>query len=220
LTKDIISATIKLKYALRTVIWLGTEKKKEMLTMAGITEDLRKVAWFKLSRLEDWRMSYIIPIAGLALFVGIYFKKIVIALLIFSIAAYHIVKYIREAIEYVTQKKALAALVDRGDISISIEKFSHIADETIYEPHTTGRGHTNNYRDVKMFYFESGVSWRMQSYWHYEWSKEYYLSAEGLINTSVGGNEFFYITLKGEHDISYIYPCKLFELDEKLKSLS
>ena len=202
------------------VIWLGTEKKKEMLTMAGITEDLRKVAYFKLSRLEDWRMSYIIPIAGLALFVGIYFKKIVIALLIFAVAAYHIVQYIREIIEYRAQKKELMSVVDRGDISISVEKFSHIAEETIYEPHTTSRGHTNNYRDVKMFYFESGVSWRMQSYWHYEWSKEYYLSAEGLINTSVGGNEFYYITLKGEHDISYIYPCKLFELDEKLKSLS
>ena len=165
-------------------------------------------------------MSYIIPIVGLSIFVGVYFKQILLAFLIFAVAAYHIVQYVRDVIEYKAHKKELMSLVDRGDISISIEKFSHIAEETIYEPHTTSRGHTKNYRDVKMFYFESGVSWRMQSYWHYEWSKEYYLSAEGLINTSVGGNEFFYITLKGEHDISYIYPCKLFELDEKLKSLS
>ena len=36
-------------------------------------------------------------------------------------------------------------------------------------------------------------------------------------NISLQGDEFFYISLQGYYNVAYIYPCKLFELDETLK---
>ena len=52
---------------------------------------------------------------------------------------------------------------------------------------------------------------------HYDWSKEYNLSSEGLKNISVEGNEFFYVSLQGHPDVAYVYPCKFFELDKGLE---
>ena len=52
---------------------------------------------------------------------------------------------------------------------------------------------------------------------HYVWSKDYCLSSKGLDNISLQGDEFFYISLRGYYNVAYIYPCKLFELDETLK---
>ena len=191
---------------------------KEKLTLFNIKHDLHNVASFKISNASDWRFSYIVPITLLAIMIGVLTKSILIGLLIFSVAAYHIVLYIPSCKEYFRQKKAIKEALDRGDISISVEKLSHIGTESIYEPHMGGR-RVHEFKTVTFYYFVSGTRWRLpEVYKHYGWSKEYYLSNKGLENISVEGNEFYYISLQGEYDIAYIYPCKIFQLDAGLKN--
>ncbi len=191
--------------------------KKEKLQLSNIAKDLKDIAFFDLSNVDDWRLSYIMPITLIAVLMGFFTKKIWIGLLIFSFAAYHIVRYAIEYKKYKAKKKAIIAVIDRGDISISVEKLSHIAEETVYEPYAH-LGHSHSAKVATLFYFVSGGSWRLPTFSkHYEWSKDYYISSQGLVNVSVSGDEFFFISLQGHYDIAYIYPCKFFELDSSLE---
>ena len=191
--------------------------KKEKITLEAIKQDLLKIVNFQLSNKAEWRFSYIIPITILAVMAGVYFKNIFVGLLIFSIAAYHIVRYTIEYKEYKTNKNAIISLIKRGEISIATEIFSHIAYETIYEPHRVGR-RSKSAKTITLYHFNGGSSWRAPLFAkHYEWSKEYYISPKGLENISIKGDEFYFVSLQSHHDIEYIYPCKNFELDENLK---
>jgi hypothetical protein len=110
--------------------------------------------------------------------------------------------------------------LERGEISIGVEKLSSIRQEEIYEPHHIGR-RAQTTKTVTFYYFESGIQWREPSIArHYQWSKEYYISSKGLENISISGDEFYYVVLQGNPDIAYIYPCKNFVLDESLKQKS
>ena len=104
----------------------------------------------------------------------------------------------------------------RKDISISVEELSHISEETASAPSWTG-----SHRRVKLNYvwhFTSGAEWVKPLYFSgfFPWSKEYSLGESGFITTSVAGNKFYYVSLQSDPDINFIYPCKFFELDEKL----
>ncbi len=190
---------------------------KETLTLQNITDDLRRVAFFGLSNVQEWRFFSIISVTLLAVMLGIFLKSVWIGIAIFSVAAYHIVRYVMEYRKYRERKKAIANVLDRGDISVSVEKLSHVAMETIYEPHGHGK-HRHTTKEVTFFYFLSGGRWRIPNVdKHYVWSKDYYISSKGLENASVGGDEYFYISLQGYHDIAYVYPCKFFVLGSDLK---
>ena len=189
---------------------------KEKITLQAISKDLKKAADSQMWNREEWRFSYIIPITLLAILVGVLLKNVLVGVIIFLVAAYHIVRYVMEYRVYKTEKKAVLSIIERGDISISVEKLSHIAKETVYEPHTVGR-HSRATKTVTFFHFVGGGSWRVpDTVKHYEWSKDHYLSLKGLENISVSGDEFYQISLQGFHDIVYIYPCKTFELDAGL----
>ncbi len=205
--------------------------KRETLTLANIVQDLKSVANIQLRNNVDWRFYYIAPFTALSVALGLTFKNVWIGLLIFSVAAYHIVCFIIDCRNHNRKKKSIMEVVDRADISISIEKLSHIATETIYEPYDFGDRRRSPLKTAKHFYFASGSKWRLpcmyiRTSWgriinvfkHYPWSKEYHLSAEGLENISVEGNEFYFVVLQENYDISYIYPCKLFVLDETLRT--
>ena len=192
--------------------------KKEKITLEAIKQDLLKIANFQLSNKSEWRFSYIIPITILAVMAGVYFKNIFVGLLVFSIAAYHIVRYAIEYKEYKTNKNAIISLIERGEISIATEILSHIANETIYEPHQVRRRGANATKTITVYYFDGGASWRVPLLGkHYSWSSENYISTKGLENISVKGDEFFVMRLQGRSDVAYIYPCKFFELDASLK---
>jgi hypothetical protein len=126
------------------------------------------------------------------------------------------VKYYVAVRDYKMQKDAIKNILDRGDVCISVEKLSHIAEDTIYEPHR-GRRRVHSTKIVTFYYFTSGGRWRVPSGEHYEWSGDYRLSSKGLENVSLVGDEFYYVSLQGYHEVSYIYPCKYFELDASLK---
>jgi hypothetical protein len=103
---------------------------------------------------------------------------------------------------------------DRLDIAISVEKLSHLSTET-ETTYVAGRTH---YSEVWWLNFVSGVSWRIpKGNMLYSWSKEYYLSPVGMKNIAVPGNEYYYVTLRRNAEVSFVYPCDFFELDESLK---
>ena len=68
--------------------------RKEIITLDSIKKDLIKIVNYQLSNKADWRFSYIVPITLLAISIGVLLKKIFIGVLVFSLAAYHIVRYI------------------------------------------------------------------------------------------------------------------------------
>ena len=202
--------------------------KKERLTLEAIKQDLMKIVNIQLSNKATWRFSYIIPITAVAIGLGVFLENIFIGLLIFSGSVYHIVRFIIEFMECRTKRVAIVSMIERGEISISTERFSHIANKTIYEPHH-GKivfPSVHNFhrwahvtRTITLYHFDGGTSWRLPSvHTHYSWSKEFYISSKGLENLSIMGDEFYFISLQAHYDIAYIYPCKTFELDTSLKN--
>ena len=190
--------------------------KKETLTMEAIKSDLIKIANYQVSNKADRQFSYIVPFTALAIFLGVFTKNVFIGMAIFCVAAYHIVRFIMEYKAYKAKKAAILSIIERGEISISTETFSHIATDVIYEPHNVG-SRTKSTKTITLYHFNGGSSWRAPLFAkHYEWSKEYYISPKGLENISIKGDEFYLVSLQLHNDIAYIYPCKNFELDKSL----
>ncbi len=191
---------------------------KETLTLKGISYDLKKMAEFQISNVADWRFTFIFSFGGLgACF--IFPKWYIISVASFLVCIYHIVRYVMEYKKYRQQKKAIFEMIDRGDICIYLEKFSHKSEEIVYEPHIhIYRNHTHSSKPAEFFYFMSGRSWRIPEriFQHYKWSKDFYITSQGLFNISSMGDEFYYISLNGHYEISYIYPCEQFVLDKSL----
>ncbi|MBR2370751.1 MAG: hypothetical protein IKA82_01895 [Clostridia bacterium] len=189
--------------------------QKDALLLANIKQDLKIIIKNQIHNTADRRLSFIVPFTLLAILSGVFLKNIWIVLLFFSVAAYHIVRYVIGFRSYILQKRAIVEAIDRADISVSTEQFDHIAEEAVYEPHTFGmRGKV--VKTVKCYYFASGRKWRLPvTDKHYAWSKNYYISSKGLENISIQGDEFYYISLQGYPDIAYIYPCKNFVFKEK-----
>ena len=187
--------------------------QKEILKLSNVITDLRKIADFQDDNTSEGKLAYIVPIAMVAVMVGAVLQLVWLGILIFLIDVPIIIGYIRDRRAYYTRKKALTEVIARADVSISVERLSHIAEEVIYEPHVY-RGHRHTTKLVTLFHFESGVAWRVPDFIkHYPWSKEYQLTPRGLENISVEGNEFYLISLQGYHEIAYIDPCKFFEID-------
>ena len=194
--------------------------KKETITLDAIKKDLAKAVRVQMSNKSDWRFSYIIPASLLAVTVGVLLKSVWVGLLVSSIAVYHIVLYVLEYKEHKAKHAAVLSLIERGEISISREVLSHVSHETIYEPHGVETRFWKNHatKTVTVYYFNGGVSWRVPRVsTHYAWSRDFHVSGKGLENISIVGDEFFLVSLQKHYDVSYIYPCKNFELGGELQ---
>ena len=191
---------------------------KEPLRLSNIKGDLMKMADFYMANRMDGRLGFVVPIVMIAVIIGVVTKSFWIGLAISTLSYFDIARYIRDMRAYRNTKAQILAAIERGDISVSVETLSPIAEETIYEPHTVGcHVHARRYamKTVTMFYFEGGGSWRLPRVdKHYAWSKDYYMSPSGLLNTSTQGEDFFFVCLQGNYDIAYIYPCDRFVLGE------
>ena len=195
---------------------------REKLTIKAIQCDLVKMANDRSHRRSDSRFSYIILFTMLAILLGLLTKDFFIGMPVFCIAVYYIVRFTLEQREHRTEKAAILSTIERGEISISRETFSHISNDMIFDPNGTRRA-SGSVKEITCYHFSGGLSWK-EPYFvthgirsHYEWSKDYRLSAKGLQNISVKGNEFYFVSLQEHPDIAYIYPCKNFELDKSLE---
>lgn len=189
---------------------------KEKLTLDFIKQDLTKLTKWQMAVKDESRLwTNVIPLILFAITLGIV-VHVTVGIVVALFAVYNLVRYIPECWEISKQKKAVNAAVGRCDVSISRKTLSHIATQTIREPHYFGR-RVYSTKEVTFFYFEGGSSWRLPGFdEYYEWSSEFHLSSSGLCNISVQGNEFYFVALQGEPDATYIYPCKFFELGEEL----
>ncbi len=188
---------------------------KEKITFKNIQQDFLRIVKWQLENKLEWRLCFIVPITLIAVILGFVFRRLWVGMVIFLVAGYHIFHLTKHIKEYFVKKRLVKDCLDCNDISISIENFSHIAKETIYEPHR-GFRMTHTTKIVKMYYFRA-VSWRDPIFDdHYRWSKDFSISSRGLDNISISGDEFLYISLSKYNDIAYIYPCKYFDLDSDL----
>ena len=192
---------------------------KQTLTLEYIRNDLRYIA-----RINRSRASPILETLGgifgiLTVFWFILFPTLPLpGIALGAFAIFFIVRYIKDARPCYADAKALRCALTCADISIDVEAFSHTARETIIEPHSY-TGHANLTKYIPVVYFLSGASWRIPfvSGRLYKWSKTHSLSLEGLENISLEGDEFYYVSLQGHPNVSFIYPCKFFVLAKELE---
>ena len=85
--------------------------KKETLLLSNITNDLKAVVDSQIMNIVKLRFTYIVPITLLSIIYGALLKNIWISLLIFSVAAYHIVRYIIEYRNFIVKKKTAGVKV-------------------------------------------------------------------------------------------------------------
>ena len=188
--------------------------QKEILKKENIREDLLKVIEERKDIEWEWRLCYIVPLISLALLICLVWGQPWLGLLTFLPAVYHIVRLILALRESSARKEEILIQLERGDLTISEEVLSHIAEENVYEPHR-GFRRAHSTKMVHTYYFLSGASWRKcAAETHYAWSKLYSLSPAGLENTSVAGNVFYYVRLQSDGDIGYIYNKNFFEYRE------
>jgi len=198
--------------------------KKETVTLQNIKEDLNKLIAFRSSIKAENFLGGAFGFTLLSLLLGILTKLVWLGVLLFLPALILFVIYGVSIKKVVAQKAALRKISSREDILISVERLSHISEEEIYEPYISHK-RAHSFKTVKFFCF-SAIRWRLLSYpvdrylaknfVHYSWSKEHSFSPRDLENTSLQGDEFYYVSLKNHPDVAYIYPCKYFELEEGL----
>ncbi len=117
--------------------------KKEELKIENIRKDLSKVSSENHARVSDkWFAGIILtPIAAVLSFFFINRLLVIPLALIF---AYSLYRYISEIRKIAKDSGNVYSVADRDDISVSVEKLSHITNETVYEPRQAGlrRHHT------------------------------------------------------------------------------
>ena len=190
--------------------------EKQPLTLQNILHDLRIISKQNKNRHIPGLLCTAIMFAIFAVLTLIFLPIPLLIIAFLALTTYYTVRYLRERKDYADEAQVLRAALDRANISISIEKFSHVEKEILYEPHSVY--HEGTKYPANFFYFSSGNNWRVPEIFRfYTWSKTHYLTFEGLQNISLAGDEFFYISLQGSPDISFIYPCKLFTLTKELE---
>ncbi|MBQ8858303.1 MAG: hypothetical protein IJ012_00770 [Clostridia bacterium] len=210
-------------------------KKKETVTLDNIKQDLLAALRYKWKCITWWRLGFAIPFSLLALFLCLVPRdfwttpsddfwmlpfvfegvRIGTAILSVAVAVYHLVRYILLYKAHRKKQKAVARIASRADIDVSVEQCGCVDTEWIYEPRifysNRWRG---NRKKVHFCYFASGKKWRIPFLLrHYEWSKECYLTDNGIINALSREGECFFVTLRVAPDVAYAYPAEIFTLN-------
>ena len=186
--------------------------QKEKLTPDKIKIDLRGSAEAKKAKGIERYIYGFLSAALLSLVFFFALKMIWLGLASLSLTVYYAVRMCMIQRRKNSENKKIDDVDDKLDVSVSVEKLSHLSAET----ETTQVGGRTHYSEVYWLHFMSGVSWRIPNTLLYSYSKEYRLSSKGMKNIAVPGNEYYYVTMQGRYDMSFVYPCDFFELDESL----
>ena len=195
--------------------------KKEILTKENIKEDLLRVEKVRRNIRHEVRLYVYAPCITFAILIFLLWRNWLWAVPFAVVAIYHIIRLIIELRELNARKAAII----NGDFAVSSDTLTHIAEELALEPNIRIYGFGLGYlrrssvsKDITVLYFRGG-NWRLYEEnkfpnrgRHYHWSKEFAMSTEGLLNTSVKGNGFYVAILDGE--IAYAYNDKFFEYKE------
>lgn len=195
--------------------------KKEILTKENIIKDLLRVEKIRRNIRHEVRFYVYAPCIAIAILIFLLWRNWLFSIPFAVVAIYHIIRLIIELREL----NARRAAIINGDFAVSSDTLTHIAEELALEPNIRMYNFALGYlrrssvsKDITVLYFRGG-SWRLYEKnefpnrgRHYHWSKEFAMSTEGLLNTSVEGNEFYVVTFEGE--IVYAYNDKFFEYKE------
>lgn len=190
--------------------------QKELLTKDNIRKDLIFVNRQIYSHFVDYKISIVISLIA-AIIVFAITKHLWLTLAFSAFTVYFV---FAKLIPELRRSKLRKHLLLHGELSLETDELSHFSEQTIYEPYISRNGKRYRYKIVKFFHFDHS-EWRVpymskKSVFnltkHYEWSKLYNMSTQGLENTSVVGDTFYIISLKADKRIKYIYNTKLFEL--------
>lgn len=185
--------------------------RQERLTDENIKKDLLLYEKKRISRLEDWRMSYIIPFLMIAVVLWLWLERWWLSLAMTVVPVYQIVCLALHYREYNGRRR----LILNGGYTVMTDRLNSISeDEPIYEPWTGSHG-SYSVKHVDLFHFSSS-EWRVvPAYKHYAWSSLYAMSRQGLYNTSIEGDEFYTVVIGNDSEIAYVYNKKLFVYEPK-----
>ena len=189
------------------------EIRLERLTDENIKKDLLLYEKKRISRLEDWRMSYIVPLLTAAVVLWFLLKLWWLSLGLTVIPIYQIVCLVSHYREYGERKRQILG----GGYTVQTDRLNAIVeDEPIHEP-WTGRHGSYSVKHVDLFHFSSS-EWRVvPTFKHYAWSGLYAMSQQGLFNTSIPGDEFYTVVIGNDSEIAYVYNKKLFDYQPEKK---
>lgn len=179
---------------------------KEVLTKENIAKDVLAHVRKKAAHGRMYFLDILLAVIVGAIFMTLAsYWKMGLALFILAMACLlmYIPKIRQEALE---RKTAL-----QGDFTVIKDRLSHIGEETICEPRRVG----SRYQTIKsaaFLYFPCG-QWRITSP-NYTWSKTFYMSGQGIENTSLVGDEFYLAVLNSTGEICAVYNTKFFEYKE------
>lgn len=191
--------------------------QKDIIKRENIIEDMIKYENEYRSIYWEWRLAYIIPYLTFAIALislGIYLEKgtlfFIAAGVCVLVAAFHIFQLVTKLL----YSNKIIKAIKNCEFTVMIEKLSNISKETLYEPHygrVAGNSRVRTTSEATFLWF-GPLKWRIfGSINHYAWSKEFYLSGEGVFNTSVEGNEFFVVTNNFNNQIGVVYNTKFFD---------
>ena len=187
--------------------------KKEQLTKENIIRDLVRAEEIRHARVSSINVSLIGDFLIAAVFAALLTRTVWVGVPILLGSVYNAVRLIQKIRIFRTNTSA----IEKGGFVIDTDVLSHIAQERIYEPHISGRGRRirfNNYRTVTYYYFDN-CRFRECFFGGFEWSKEYYLSKNGLQNISLAGDEFYVAVRSSDGEVGQIYPKKFFDYDRE-----
>ena len=184
---------------------------KEILTDDIIRQDILVHEVKKANTNDKKTLVWIGPITAAALVAG-YLVSWVLGVLIALLAIIPVVMYFKQEKEDV---QILEQVTHGGEFTVCTDVLSHIGQETVYEPHVhtnIGSSYKTHYTKTVKVYFFHNAKWRVpETDTLYAWSKEMYISPQGLDNTSLRGDEFYLVTRLGEAEVAYAYNKKFFE---------
>ena len=67
---------------------------KEKITLECVRQDLHRIIKWQLLNTLDGRFCFIVPITLIAIILGFVFRSLWVGMIIFSVAAYHILSYV------------------------------------------------------------------------------------------------------------------------------
>ena len=189
---------------------------KEILTDEAIRQDVLGNEVKKAKANDKKTLIWVAPIAVAAIAVGINIH-VILGVLIGLVAIVPIYLYFK-------QNKADSDVVFEVEhdceFVVEIDTLSHIDQQTVYEPHShynsLGGSKTHLTKSVPVLVFHN-AQWRVpETEKLYAWSKEMYISPEGLQNTALRGDKFYIVRRFGNAEVAYAYNTKFFDYKGKI----
>ncbi len=190
---------------------------KEILTDEAIRRDVLGYEVKKAKNNDNKTLVWVMPIAAAALAAGIY-VHVLLGVVVGLLAIIPIVLYFKQN---QVDNDVVFEVEHDCEFVVEIDTLSHIDQETVYEPHvqrsyTRGGNRMHYTKSVTVFKFYNS-EWRVpETEKLYAWSKEMYISPQGLQNTALRGDKFYVVRRKGASEVAYAYNTKFFDYKGKI----